>query len=74
MMLLPSPPTEDNPEAKRRVTLKKRFSQMHVALQSTEYDNIKQLLYHHAVTSDEDYVFVLRTGITHPTFIQRTAQ
>ncbi|XP_037523559.1 uncharacterized protein LOC119400570 [Rhipicephalus sanguineus] len=75
MVLLPYPPTEDDAEAARRVILKERFLQMHAALESTDYDNISQFLQHHAVTSHEEYVSVLRAGITRPTlFIQRTVQ
>ncbi|KAL3184448.1 hypothetical protein MRX96_031740 [Rhipicephalus microplus] len=67
-------PTEDDEEAAWHVTIKERFLQMHVALQSTEY-NISQFLLHHAVTSHENYVSVLRTGIRRWTlFIQGTVQ
>ncbi|XP_037558151.1 uncharacterized protein LOC119435325 [Dermacentor silvarum] len=75
MVLLPYPPTQDDAEATRRVALKERFLQMHAALESTHYDSIGQFLEHHAVTTEEKYVSVLRAGVTRPTlFIQRTVQ
>ncbi|XP_065304810.2 uncharacterized protein [Dermacentor albipictus] len=68
-VIIPLPPAHTEEEKKSRTKLKERYNNIHTALETTVYESIEDMRRHNNVADAEEYITILRAGISRPTLM-----
>ncbi|XP_072142204.1 uncharacterized protein [Dermacentor andersoni] len=67
-VIIPLPPAHTEEEKKSRTKLKERYN-IHAALETTVYESIEDMRRHNNVADAEEYITIVRAGISRPTLM-----
>lgn len=70
-IVVPFPPTEDEAEKAQREKLRKRYEEMHDALDRAEFTSTEELLAYFNVGTDKEYLDILKAGFARPCMLHR---